>query len=201
MITDELWPGGPSFIRHGDAFRLGTDSVLLADFARVGPKGRVCDLGCGAGVIAVISAWHNPAVTVDGVELLPEWSELARENARLNGLNDRMRILTGDLRDHRNFLEAGVYDLVVSNPPYYPTGSGKLPQNENSVTARSERTCTLRDICAAAKYLTRWGGRVLPSSTSLNGFLISSAHCRKTDWNPNGCDSSSIARPTPRILF
>ena len=159
MITDELWPSGPKFIRHDDAFRLGTDSVLLADFASAGTAKRACDLGCGAGVIAVLMAWRAPALSVDGVELLPDWADTARENARINRLDDSVRIMTGDLRNHRDILEAGCYDLVVANPPYYPAGSGKLPQNDNRVTARSEQTCTINDVCTAARYLTRWGGR------------------------------------------
>jgi tRNA1Val (adenine37-N6)-methyltransferase len=158
MTTDELWPGGPSFMRTDDAFRLGTDSVLLADFACV-PGGRACDLGCGAGILSVLMAYREPSLAVDGVELLPDWADTARGNVRLNRLDSRVRILTGDLRRHREFLEAGAYDLVAANPPYYPAGSGKLPQNEHSVTARSEQTCSLRDVCAAARYLTRWGGR------------------------------------------
>ncbi len=159
MITDELWPDGPKFIRRDDTFRLGTDSVLLADFAGAGHARCACDLGCGAGIIGLIMAWNDPSLAVDGVELLPDWAATARENIRMNGLDSRVRIMCGDLREHRNYLEAGAYDLVVANPPYYPAGSGKLPQNEHIVTARSEKTCTLADVCAAARYLTRWGGR------------------------------------------
>ena len=70
-----------------------------------------------------------------------------------------MRVVTGDLRAHRAFLTAGAYDLVVANPPYYPSGSGKLPQSKMFGTARSEQSCTLADVCAAARFLTRWGGR------------------------------------------
>ena len=159
MVTDELWPDGPSFIRHEDTFRLGTDSVLLADFACAGASRRICDLGCGAGIIAILMAYRKPSAALDGVELQPDWADIARENARLNAVDDRLHIITGDLRDHRSILQAGAYDLVIANPPYYAAGSGKLPQRSNRVTARSESTCTISDVCAAARYLTRWGGR------------------------------------------
>lgn len=159
MIIDELWPDGPRFIRDGEAFRLGTDSVLLADFASKGRVARVCDLGCGIGVLSILSAWDRPSVTVDGVELQEDWANIARENTQLCRLESRIRILNGDLRRHRIFLEAGVYDLVVSNPPYYSAGSGKSSDNDQTATARQEHACTLDDVCAAASYLTRWGGR------------------------------------------
>jgi tRNA1Val (adenine37-N6)-methyltransferase len=159
MITDELWPGGPKFIRDHDAFRLGTDAVLLADFASRGHASAACDLGCGTSVISILLAHCNPSLTVDGVELQPAWADIARENARLNGLEDKIRVLCGDLRHHRDFLKAGAYDLVVSNPPYYPSGSGRSAARSETVRAREECTCTLNDVCAAASYLTRWGGR------------------------------------------
>jgi tRNA1Val (adenine37-N6)-methyltransferase len=162
MTTDELWPGGPQFIRDHPAFRLGTDAVLLADFAS--PRGgkrpsRACDLGCGTGVIAILLAWDNPSLTADGVELQQVSSDIAEENIRLNGFSERIRVIQGDLRQHRSLLQAGVYDLVVANPPYYPSGSGKSAEESATATAREEQACTLDDVCAAAAYLTRWGGR------------------------------------------
>ncbi len=159
MITDELWSGGPTFIRDNEAFRLGTDSVLLSSFAKSGRGRRACDLGCGTGIISVLLAWNDAALTVDGVELQPEWADIARENARLCWLDDRINIINGDLRRHRDFLEAGAYDLVVSNPPYYAEGRGKSPGHDCKAAARAERTCTLGDVCAAASYLARWGGQ------------------------------------------
>lgn len=159
MIRDELWPGGPMFIRDNEAFRLGTDSVLLSSFAGTGRMKRACDLGCGTGIISVLLAWNDPALTMDGIELQPEWADIARENAALCGLGGRITITNGDLRHHRDFLEAGAYDLVVSNPPYYAEGRGKSSDKGSIATAREERTCTIGDVCAAASYLTRWGGR------------------------------------------
>lgn len=159
MIIDELWPEGPKFIRDTEAFRLGTDSVLLADFASCGHARRACDLGSGTGVIALLLAWNNKHLSADGIELQPDWAEIARKNAQLNHLEERMHIITGDLREHRSLLKAGEYDLVVSNPPYYPSGSGRSSDLKVTATAREERFCTISDVCAAASYLTRWGGR------------------------------------------
>ncbi len=51
---DDLWPGGPRFVRSGAGFALGTDSVLLADFAAQRRARRIADLGCGAGVLTVL---------------------------------------------------------------------------------------------------------------------------------------------------
>lgn len=158
MQADALWPGGPSFIRRDGVFRLGTDSVLLAHFAKNNRDRRACDLGCGAGVLSVLLAWHNPALYVDAIDLLPQAVENARENAAVNGLEERIAARCLDIRDYRA-LEAGAYDHVTTNPPYYAEGSGKAPRSPSLASARQEKTCTLRDICEAAAYLTRWGGR------------------------------------------
>jgi tRNA1Val (adenine37-N6)-methyltransferase len=166
MITDELWAGGPRFMHDNEAFRLGTDSVLLASFVMSGSGKRAggrltsaCDLGCGAGILSILLAWNTPSLTVDGIELQGEWADIARENVRLSRFDSRINIVNGDLRRHRDFLQAGDYDLVVSNPPYYAEGRGKSPEQDSRAAAREERTCTLGDVCAAASYLTRWGGR------------------------------------------
>ncbi len=159
-MTDELWPGGPRFMRSGSAFKLGTDSVLLADFASGTGAKRVFDLGCGSGVLAVLLAWSDPGITlVDGVEIQRQAATLASINAEMNGLASRVRITAGDLREHRDLYDAGDYDLVVSNPPYFAEGSGYTSDNEAAAIARDERSCTISDVCRAAAYLTRWGGR------------------------------------------
>ena len=160
-MVDELWPNGPLFKYANDVIRPGTDSLLLAYFAansRLKKKSRAADLGCGSGVISVLLAWDAPELTIDGIELQPHAAALAVENANLSKLSDRIKIIEGDLRHHRNFMQAGAYDIVVSNPPYYPQGSGKRPASKTIAAARVEESCTLSDICKAAGYLMRWGG-------------------------------------------
>ena len=157
-MTDELWPGGPRF-RRGRGFSLGTDAVLLSSFAGTAGVKRVCDLGTGAGIIALLIAYNNPDLSVDAVEIDGPSAEAAEENAVINGLSDRMNVICGDLREYRSLLPAGAYDLVVSNPPYFKAGSGIPASGDAAARARDERTCSMSDLCAAAAYLTRWGGR------------------------------------------
>lgn len=152
---DELWPGGPRFRQGG--FRLSTDSVLLAAFARGIRADNIVDLGCGAGVLTVLLSAARPAARICGVELQSEAAELCRENMRENGY-DSGGIFCADLREHRALLPAGSFDLVISNPPYFAENSGRTAPEPGRAAARDERFCTLGDLCAAAKYLCRWGG-------------------------------------------
>ena len=114
---DDLQCGGYRLIQRPDAFRFGTDSVLLADFAAPRPRTRAVDLGCGTGAIATLMAAHEPALCVDAVELQPDVADMARRSVLLNRLEDRVRVFAGDMRDAHAFLGHGKYALAVCNPP------------------------------------------------------------------------------------
>ncbi len=155
---DELWPGGPRFLQSEHGFKLGTDSVLLAQFANTARVRRCIDLGSGAGVLTVLLCEKNAQLQIEGVEIQSESAALSKLNLAANGLSDRASIHHADLREHRHFLPAGLYDLVVSNPPYFAANSGKSAPVASRAIARDERSCSLTDLCTAAGYLCRWGG-------------------------------------------
>lgn len=134
---------------------LGTDSLLLARFAPLRRGDKVLDLGCGVGVLGILLAHRERALTLDGVELNPAAAQLARRNMSENGLNGT--IVTGDLRDRRVFSQ-GHYDLIVSNPPYFAVNSG-VAATRRCPQARSEGSCTLEELCAAAAPRLKTGGR------------------------------------------
>ena len=105
-------------------FRVSTDSMVLADFCTLPPRSAICDLGCGCGSLSLLLCGKYPQAQLTGMELQEEAAALAQENAVQNSLSDRLRILCGDLREHRTLLPHSSFDAVVSNPPYYPAGSG-----------------------------------------------------------------------------
>lgn len=159
MSTPEiLWPGGPRFIQ-AKHFRLGTDCVLLADFVNTAGAKRGIELGCASGAAMLLLLERSPKLFMTGLEIVPGAASLARENMALNDLTERSEIITGDIRDHRALFRAGSFDLLVCNPPYFPQGSGALPQNADRAAARSELLCTLPELCAAAAFLLQTGGR------------------------------------------
>lgn len=152
-----LWPGGP-VLRQAPRAPLGTDTVLLADFVRADRARRGLDLGCASGAIALLLLSRLPGLHMTGLELQREAAEIARENMERNGFTGRSQILWGDLRDHRTLLKAGSFDLVVSNPPYFPVGSGAASPDPGRELARSESGCSLEELCRAAAWSLRTGG-------------------------------------------
>lgn len=157
MDIQELWPGGPRF-RQSEHFKLGTDSVLLADFAQVRGAKRGIDLGCGSGILSLLLAEKSAGLSMTGLELLPDAAAAARENAAMNGLDGRIEIVEGDIRQHRALFRAGSFDLAVSNPPYFPAERGAVAPRTDRAAARAEASCSLSELCAAAAFLLRSGG-------------------------------------------
>ena len=97
-------------------------------------------------------------MAVDGIEIQGAAASLARENVRLNGLDETVRIMEHDLRELKGILPAGSYDAVVSNPPYMKVGHGRKNIKTELLIARSETGCTLEEVCSAASRLLRTGG-------------------------------------------
>lgn len=142
---------GPYTLTQPDGvFPLGTDTLALGAFATVRHGWQVCDLGCGSGALMLLLAGRQAGLTLTGVELDPASARAAEKNLSQNDLVGR--VLCHDLRTAP--LPAGQFDLVISNPPYFPVGGGK-----SGGSARCEENCTLDELCAAAARLTKNGGR------------------------------------------
>ena len=114
------------------------------------------DLGCGTGLLSLLLLQRQPDLFVTGVEIQEAAAALARKASTENNLEDRLSVCCADLRQIRSHFPTGSFDLCISNPPYYAPGRGKVSAALGS--ARSELTCTLEDVCAAAAWLLRWGG-------------------------------------------
>lgn len=156
---EELKPGGLRFVWADHLFRPGTDTFLLSSLPRLRPGLRVCDLGCGTGLLGLLLMQRQPDLRIAGLDIQPEAAALARRAAAENGLTERLDFRCGDLRQVRGIFPTGCFDLVVCNPPYYPPAGGKLSADGARRTARSETEASLADLCAAASYLLRWGGK------------------------------------------
>ena len=133
-------------------FPLSTDSMVLADFVRLPKNAAVLDLGSGCATLGLLLCAREPDCTVTGIELDEAAHAAALENIRRNGLGARLSSICADLRTMP--FEPGHFQVCVSNPPYF---SGGAVHSKNP-KARSEETCTPRDLFAAAAKALRWGG-------------------------------------------
>lgn len=156
-MVERLWPGGPLFSGEKDVFPLGTDSMVLADFARPGNRDRILDLGTGSGILSLLLLHRHPERRAVGIDLSPAACNSAEENLRRNGLLSQGDILQGDFARHRELFPSGSFDYAVANPPYFSTGSGKSAAGEMAL-AREDGAGPITTVCQAAAWCLRWGG-------------------------------------------
>ena len=157
---DDLQRGGLRVIQRADAFRFGTDAVLLADFAAPRRHDRVCDLGTGTGIIPLLLYARENTISADAVEIQPDMADMAVRSMALNGLSEKIRVLPGDLRQIRTLLLHARYDLVTCNPPYGKAGGTLLNPDASKRLARHEESCAIEDVACAAAWLLQNGGRL-----------------------------------------
>ncbi|XOF32208.1 MAG: tRNA1(Val) (adenine(37)-N6)-methyltransferase [Candidatus Electrothrix sp. YB6] len=161
LTDDTLFDGRLICRQHQNGYRFSVDAVLLAHFCRPAARDKALDLGCGCGVIGLILCHRYPELRLTGLELQPALAELAGQNAQANGFADRFRVKQGDLRSIRQHIRAESYDLVLSNPPYHRTGSGRLSREDECALARHELAVDPDAVIAAAAFAVRNRGRVL----------------------------------------
>lgn len=158
--VDDLQFGGLRIIQSQRGFRFGMDAVLLSHFTDVRPGDRVADLGTGTGIIPLLLCGHTKGSAFIGLELQGEMAEMAARSVRLNGLQDKISIIEGDLRLSHELLGYNGFDVVTCNPPYERKGCGVVCQEMAWTLARHEEACTLADVARAAFNLLRQGGRL-----------------------------------------
>ena len=157
-MIDELGISGFRIKQSRDFLKLGTDAMLLSHFTRVKKHDHICDLGCGNGAISILLCARHPEVSLTGIEILPGAAELATENVALNSLEDRMRVINGDVVKIESLLPPESFQVVVSNPPYLKRDGGLHTDNPNLLAARMETDSTIDDMCRAAAYLLQYHG-------------------------------------------
>ncbi len=166
--TSKVLGGKVEIVQPKKGERVGIDPVLLARFTNANPTAHAVDLGTGTGIIAALLLYLGKVKHITAIEIMPEFANMARETAKLNGLADRMEVIETDLRNFANPpRNRHKFDMVVSNPPYYPTGRGALPPDPLKAAARHELYCTLTDVLTAAAQLLKPNGEasfIYPSS-------------------------------------
>jgi len=101
-----------SSLFSGNKVDLGTE--LLLEHAIIVEKATVLDVGCGYGVIGISLAKAFPDLQVYMVDINPVAVKMARYNARLNGVEERVKILQGNVYEP---VKNMVFDIIISNPP------------------------------------------------------------------------------------
>jgi tRNA1(Val) A37 N6-methylase TrmN6 len=109
-------------------------------------------------------AWRLPEVRSVGLEAQGERAALARRSIAWNGVEERCRVVEGDLRDP-NALGAGTFELITGTPPYFPRGSGTESPTGGIAHSRFEHRGGVEAYLEAfARWLAPGGVAVLESN-------------------------------------
>ncbi|MDJ0627911.1 MAG: methyltransferase domain-containing protein [Rhodobacter sp.] len=120
-LTRDAFLGGKLQVwQPENGYRAGIDPVFLAAAVPAKPGQTVLELGCGVGTALLCLHARVSDLALTGLELQPDYSDLARRNAAENGAD--ARIVTGDLTDMPHTLRDRQFDHVIANPPFFRPG-------------------------------------------------------------------------------
>lgn len=120
---------------------------------------RTLDLGCGIGSVLLMVAWRLTAAASLGVEAQDVSIALARRSIRYNGVESRVQVRQGDLRDAGAWSDRAPFDLVTGTPPYFPPGTGPESRKVQVAPCRFEHRGGVEDYARAAAEALGDGGR------------------------------------------
>lgn len=143
---DDLQIKGYRIIQSPGRFCFGMDAVLLSSFAKVKTGERALDLGTGTGILPILLEAKNKGDSYTGLEIQEESADMARRSVQYNHLEDKVRIVTGDIREAAALFGAASFHVITVNPPYMIGDHGLKNENEAKYIARHEVLCTLEDV-------------------------------------------------------
>jgi len=150
--------GRLKLIQSKDGYRFSIDAALLAEFVTIKKKEVVLDLGTGCGIILLLLLLTRSIRQAVGLEIQAELAFQARRNADLNGFKNKMEVVLGDIKNLP--IAAASVDVVICNPPYRQTQSGRINPDVRRAVARHEILASMDHILSAAEYLLRGKGRL-----------------------------------------
>ncbi len=102
---------------------------------------RLLELGAGVGIVSIMLKLAHPNLDITALEIRKEAFNLAKLNLERTDID--INLLHTDLR---HFTDEAPFDIIVSNPPYIPKGTGRLGPDEQRNIARHELLCDMTDI-------------------------------------------------------
>ncbi|HDH13470.1 MAG TPA: tRNA1(Val) (adenine(37)-N6)-methyltransferase [Nitrospirae bacterium] len=142
-----------------NGYRFSVDALLLEDFISAKRLGKGMDLGAGSGIVSILLAKRRKDTEIISVEIQESLAERAKRNVSLNRLDDRIEILSKDIKELKKLFSTNTFDFVFSNPPFRKPKTGRLSIYEERAVARHELEITLPDLISTALYLLKHTGK------------------------------------------
>ena len=156
---DDLQVKGYHIIQNKKTFCVGIDAVLLATFAKVKQGESALDLGCGNGIIPILLAAKTEGKQFVGLEIQEESASLAKRSVSYNKLDEKVKIIQGDIKETGRLFGTASFRVVTTNPPYMIGDHGIKNNADAKTIARHEVLCTLDDIIRETGKVLEFKGR------------------------------------------
>lgn len=150
---DDLQCKGYQLIQKPKGFCFGVDAVLLSDYAKVKKGQKILDLCTGSGVIPILLAAKTKGAEFCGLELQPEYADMANRSVLFNHLENKVNIICGDVKDVKKLFSPASFHVVTVNPPYMTEHHGLTNLYEPKTIARHEVALSLENVITAASYV------------------------------------------------
>lgn len=157
---DDLQVKGLEIIQNPGKFCFGMDAVLLSNFAHIRPGDKVLDMGTGTGIIPLLLSAKTEGDSFVGLEIQEESADMARRSVLHNNLEEKIQIVTGDIKEAATIFGPVSFDVITTNPPYMIGQHGIANASSAKAIARHEILCNLDDIMRESARLLGHGGRL-----------------------------------------
>jgi len=147
--------GGLKIIQSKNNYRFSEDSTLLAEFVDLNPGESLLDLGAGSGILPLLLIQKERNLNITGIEIQQDLADMARRSIRYNDLEEKIKIVQGDLKEANKLFTWTRWDKVISNPPYFSVSESRISTRNNIAIAKQEIKCTLADVIKAASLLLK----------------------------------------------
>ena len=144
-----------------DFFKFSLDSVLLVNFVTLNLRcKKIMDLACGNAPMPMLLSLKTKA-NIYGIELQKCIYDLGVESINENKLNDRIKLINGDVREINKYFDSDSFDTVICNPPYFINNNKNMINDiDVKAFARHEITMNIDDVLNASRYLLKNGGNL-----------------------------------------
>ena len=141
-----------------NGYRYSIEPFLLVSFANLSTGNRLLDIGTGCGIIPLLASTQVELGKIVAIEIQKSLYDLAVINMSKNGISGKASLVHGDFTGSTLSSKDGLFDTVISNPPYRRLNTGRMNPNHEKAVSRHEISMNLNSLLTKTSSLLKYGG-------------------------------------------